>query len=61
MDPATFQLIMMGLSIGSQALQTFITSKQSMTPEQILLLQPFIERITLAQNMVTPYQKEPTV
>ena len=59
MDPATFQLIMMGLSIGSQALQTFITSKQNMTPEQILLLQPFIERITLAQSLVTPYQKEP--
>jgi hypothetical protein len=59
MDPATFQLIMMGLSIGSQALQTFITSRQQMTPEQVLLLQPFLDRITTAQLMVTPYQKEP--
>lgn len=59
MDPATFQLIMMGLSIGSQALQTFLTQRSQMTPEQVLLLQPFLDRITVAQGMVTPYQKEP--
>lgn len=59
MDPLTFQLIMAGVSVGSQALQLFIANRNNMTPEQILLLQPFLDRITLAQSMVTPYQKEP--
>ena len=59
MDPATVQLIMLGLSVGSQALQTFLATRATMTPEQILLLKPFVDRITAAQNMVTPYQKEP--
>jgi len=59
MDPQIVNLIMLGMSIGAQAIQTYNANKGTMTPEQKILLQPFIDRITAAQEMVTPYQKEP--
>ena len=58
MDPATLSLIMLGLNVGSQAIQAFVANRQAMTPEQIALVQPLVERISAAQAMVTPYEKE---
>jgi hypothetical protein len=58
MDPATFQLIMTGLAVGSQALTLYGQTKDKMTMEQASMAEGLIVRITAAQNLVTPYVKE---
>jgi hypothetical protein len=58
MDPATFQLLMAGLSVGSQALTLYAQNKEKMTIEQAGMAEGMISRINAAQNLVTPYVKE---
>ena len=59
MDPVTFQLIMAGLSVGSQALTLYGQNKEKMTIEQAAMAEGMISRINAAQNLVTPYVVEP--
>lgn len=61
MDPITFQLLLAGLGTGVQALMAFAQNKDQMTPEQKAQCQIYVDRITAAQNSVTPYMKEPSV
>ncbi len=62
MDPVTFQLALAGASVGLQAINTLMSKRSEMTPEQLALsdavIAKFQGRITAAQQMVTPYVKE---
>jgi hypothetical protein len=58
MDPATFQLLMAGLAVGSQAMTLYQQNKEKMTIDQAGIAEGMIARINAAQNLVTPYVKE---
>ncbi len=62
MDPGTFQLIYLIAASGSQLVPLLLqidTSK--LTPDQKVQWEGLISRIKTAQDMVTPYIKEPEV
>ncbi len=62
MDPLTFQLALAGASMGIQAVNTLISKRSEMTPDQQAqadaAILKFQGRITAAQQIVTPYLKE---
>jgi hypothetical protein len=60
MDPATFQLLMAGLALGSQAMTLYQQNREKMTVEQAGEAEAMVSRINAAQNLVTPYEKEKT-
>jgi len=60
MDPATFQLILLISQMVSQFLPLLLKIDTSIfTPEQKLEWDSLIARIKSAQDIVTPYVKEP--
>jgi hypothetical protein len=60
MDPATFQLLMAGLALGSQAMTLYQQNREKMTVDQAGEAEAMVSRINAAQNLVTPYEKEKT-
>jgi len=60
MDPATFQLAVLIANLASQLLPLiFSIDTSQFTPEQKVEWDGLIARIKAAQEMVTPYVKEP--
>ncbi len=58
MGPAEFQALMLLGGMAVQGLAILTERRMDMTPEQQAETDALILRITSAQNLVTPYEKE---
>ena len=58
MGTAEFQALMLLGGMAVQGMQLLAERRNEMTPEQQTEADALLARITSAQNMVTPYEKE---